>query len=184
MVLLARKIEGDSLWAEADDFWKDGDFPYFLLSEFADARQGKGQGMSVFEVSSRTDPKLRAVAASLFLGGGQSSAPRACQFRFVETADLDRIGIVYSQTRSNTPFQELSSAHYDLANVDGKKAVELLRILADQQPEVVVPSDLVSEIVDGIVRARFLHKTLNKEGLNHLRRQGQVLFSGVALEGP
>ena len=64
MSFLARRVKGP-LWAQAADpaRWVKPVFPYELLSDLGDR-----DGLSVWEVSSVRDPKLKNIAAALVCG--------------------------------------------------------------------------------------------------------------------
>ncbi|MCJ2011546.1 hypothetical protein [Methylobacterium sp. J-076] len=177
MPLLARKIDRDATWAEAEDYLNDEDFPYEAMYELREGRAlGKG-GLSLFECAGPADGVLAQVAASFYMSGDQKNAPSKIYFRFVHTDDLDRAQITYSKTKGKLLYAPLNDLHYDITGLTGPKALILAKLLLNSEQIEIPQKTITFEITRGLrvgsfdksaAKEKCLHFVNSKNGLEFL----------------
>lgn len=180
MPLLARRIDNDSPWADAEDRWENGDFPYEILHELKDGRDGNA-GLSFYVCKRRSDAMLKRLAAAFYLAGTQSQDPKKLAYRFVHTNDLDRLGISYKKTPGDVKDESLQDLHYDVIGLDGPKALSLTKLLLKRQPVVIKQMDITANIAKGL-RLGWHHKSIAKDKcLLMLNKKSAIHFNEKTL---
>ncbi|MHC2104412.1 hypothetical protein [Methylobacterium sp. CM6246] len=176
MPLLARRIDNDSPWADAEDQWENGDFPFEILHELRDGRSGNG-GLSFYECKARGDNVLKRLAAAFYMQGTQTQDPKKLPFRFVHTNDLDKYGITYAKTLGDIGDVALRGLHYDITELDGPKALTLAKLLLKRPPMVIKQADITINIAKGLRLGWHPSTAAKDKCLSMLNKKSAVKFS-------
>lgn len=168
MSFLARRVKGP-LWAQAADpaRWVKPVFPYELLSDLGDR-----DGLSVWEVSSVRDPKLKSIAAALVCGtkGAPGKEIQSVEFRLVAKSRVERLGITVNSTEGDTRNDAINADHRELSELNSTQAVGLLRLLNDGRARVFSARSVADSTCEDIVRQRLPQEVLTRDLLWSIHR--------------
>jgi hypothetical protein len=170
MPLLARKVNG-TLWANnADDtLWAEPEFPLALLPELVDRQGG---GLSFWQVDGLGHPSLKRIAAAL-LAVPTTKEITGIEFRLVDKAQVEALGISITQTDGGTKDKGINHLHYEFGDLTGTRAVALLRLM--KQKAKIFPGKVTARLIaQGIIRKNIPKDVLTKDFLNALNQQKAV----------
>ena len=177
MTVLVRDVisKRASLWARAEDksLWTNGQFPFELLHDLYDPRGG----LSFYEVTSRRDPALIRIAAALHFPTANKDSKQQVEsvdFRTIDTADLQRLGLTMTATAGGTGDTEVNKLHREITGITGPLAVKLARLMCQCLNVSFSAAEVAGAISRGIRNGNLPEKSLHKNMLHSLLHEGAV----------
>jgi hypothetical protein len=173
MPLLVRRANKGALWAkyEEEKHWEAGNFPYELLSDFADSA---GTGLSFWKIASSRDIALHRIAAALTCVPTADQL-RSADFRVVRESSVIALGVAVVQTNGGTKDQGINHLHYELRDVTGPRIVKLAKKLCSRS--IPFSAEMVARyIANSVIKGHMQPADVPQKLLADLRKHGALSF--------